>query len=401
MNTVNVVSKLSLIFRGLLTSWWGVLFLIAIIWGTAYAYNKNFSSGRSSSIIPNKTVKADVVSHSEQIRLVERNIEDIKIGDRTSGRNPESVSNSQTMLDVKEMETDWRFLRLQMTKIDGSVADIELLRPVWWIETREAIAGNTIYLDLAELGAEGEAQVLSVEPSPKIQRGPGNVVTGTFRHQTSNLIDLYVEGLNKPIGCTANHPFWSVDRNTFVNATNLYSGEKVALHNNKTAKVIKFVPRQGIYTVYNLEVYGEHVYEVTSSGILVHNTCAGYHHLWPKAWGNLIPYGNKALVHLTEAEHTLVHKELTEYLIATTGKAFNSMKGTDWIDKYKLKGLSNLLDDFYRVFSTTAEGQAMAQRLNKVKNAPMNKTMYDYYLDEIEYGLNYFKKNGHPYIEVF
>jgi hypothetical protein len=401
MNIVNIVSKLSPIFRGLLTSWWGVLFLLAIIWGTAYAYNKNFSSGKSSSIIPDKTIKADVVSHSEQIRLVERNIEDIRIGYRTSGRNPESVSQPQIKLDVEEMETNWRFLRLQMTKIDGSVADIELLRPIWWIETREAIAGNTIYLDLAELGAEGEAQVLSVEPSPKIQRSPGNVVTGTFRHQASNLIDLYVEGLDKPIGCTANHPFWSVDRNTFVNAADLYSDEKVALRNSKTASVIKFVPRQGIYTVYNLEAYGEHVYEVTSCGILVHNKCEGYHHLWPRAWGNLIPYGNKALVHLKEAEHTFIHKELTEYLIATTGKAFNSMKGTDWIDKYKLAGLSNLLDDFYRVFSTTAEGQAMAQRLNKVKNAPMNKTMYDYYLDEVEYGLNYFKKNGQPYIEVF
>jgi hypothetical protein len=382
MNSVNIANKLFKTFMGFLTSWWGVLFLLAIIWGTAYTCNKKFYSGRLSSIIPDKPVRADAVSHSEQISLIERNIEDIRIGDRTSGYNPESISNPPIVLDVKEMETNWRFLRLQMIKADGSVADIELLRPVWWIETREAIAGNTIYLDLAELGAEGEAQVLSVEPSPKIQRSSGNVVTGTFRHQASNLIDLYIEGLDQPIGCTANHPFWSVNRNTFVNAVDLYSDEKVALRDGKTTRVIKFIPRQGIYTVYNLEVYGEHVYEVTSSGILVHNTCAGYHHLWPRAWGNLIPYGNKALVHLTETEHTLIHKKLTEYLIATTGKSFNSMKGSEWVKNYKLEGLSNLLDDFYHLFSTTTEGKAMALRLNEIKNAPKNKTMYDYYLDE-------------------
>jgi hypothetical protein len=379
MNTVNVVSKLSLIFRGLLTSWWGVLFLIAIIWGTAYAYNKNFSSGRSSSIIPDKTVKADVVSHSEQIRLVERNIEDIKIGDRTSGRNPESVSNSLTMLDVKEMETDWRFLRLQMTKIDSSVADIELLRPVWWIETREAIAGNTIYLDLAELGAEGEAQVLSVEPSPKIQRGPGNVVTGTFRHQASNLIDLYVEGLDKPIGCTANHPFWSVDRNTFVNAANLYSDEKVALRDSKTARVIKFIPRQGIYTVYNLEVYGEHVYEITSCGILVHNKCAGYHHLCPKAWGSTIPYGNEALTYLKEGQHTLIHEKLSAFLVEKTGHAFGSMSGKSWMEKYTMKELDKLLSSFYKTFSQTPDGIKMAKELQYYDEAGNLMSMYDLY----------------------
>jgi hypothetical protein len=379
MNTVNIVSKLSPIFRGFLTSWWGVLFLITIIWGTAYAYNKNFSSGRSPSIIPDKPVRADAVSYSKQIRLVERNIEDIRIGDRTSGRNPESISKPPIKLDVEEMETNWRLLRLQMTKVDGSVADIELLRPVWWIETREAIAGNTIYLDLAELGAEGEAQVLSVEPTPPIQRSPGNIVTGTFRHQTSNLIDLYIEGLDRPIGSTANHPFWSVDRNTFVNASDLYSDEKVALHDNKTARVIKSVPRQGIYTVYNLEVYGEHVYEITSSGILVHNKCAGYHHLWPKAWGSTIPYGNKALTYLNETQHTLIHEKLSAYLVEKTGNAFGSMKGTDWIENYGMKELNKLLNNFYKTFSQTPEGIKMAKELQYYDEAGNLMSMHDLY----------------------
>jgi hypothetical protein len=137
-------------------------------------------------------------------------------------------------LNEAVVQKDWRLLSLQMVKNDGSVASIELLRPTWWIETREAKPGHNIYLDLAELGAEGDALVLSIKSCSPIQHGPGNIVTGTFRHQSSNLINLYINEIDKPIGCTANHPFWSVDRKMFISAIDLFSGEKVALHGNKT-----------------------------------------------------------------------------------------------------------------------------------------------------------------------
>jgi hypothetical protein len=122
------------------------------------------------------------------------------------------------------------------------------------------------------MGAQGSAKVLKVEPCPPIKRGKGNVITGTFHHEAANTIDLYVEGLDKPIGCTDNHPFWSVTRQEFIEAGKLQQGEELKLYNGQTAKVIQILPRPGPERVHNLEVMNEHVYHVTVQGVLVHNS---------------------------------------------------------------------------------------------------------------------------------
>jgi hypothetical protein len=121
------------------------------------------------------------------------------------------------------------------------------------------------------MGAQGFAMVRNIEPCPPIKPGKGNVITGTFHHEAANTIDLYVEGLSKPIGCTDNHPFWSVTRNEFIEAGKLQSGEKLQLYSGQTAKVVQILPRPGPEQVHNLEVMNEHVYRVADQGILVHN----------------------------------------------------------------------------------------------------------------------------------
>ena len=81
--------------------------------------------------------------------------------------------------------------------------------------------GATVYLELAELGAEGPAEVLAVEPCPAIGPAPSDdcrLITGTFAHSSGEILDLMIEGLAEPIGCTANHPFWSENRQAFVPA---------------------------------------------------------------------------------------------------------------------------------------------------------------------------------------
>jgi hypothetical protein len=91
-----------------------------------------------------------------------------------------------------------------MIKPDGKRLDITLLRPLNWIDNAKATIGATIYFDLPEMGAQGLAKVLNIEPCPTIKRGKGNVITGTFHHEAANTIDVHVEGLAKPIGCTEN-----------------------------------------------------------------------------------------------------------------------------------------------------------------------------------------------------
>jgi len=150
---------------------------------------------------------------------------------------------------------------------------IELLRPLDWIAGHEAAAGQTIELDLPELSAKGPAKVQTVKPCPRIHGGPGQVVTGTFVHQSSlQILNLQIEGEDEPIGVTDNHPIWSETRQTFVEAGKLRIGEEL-LTLDGTTKVTSITPRGPPEPVYNLEVHGEHVYHVAASGVLVHNTC--------------------------------------------------------------------------------------------------------------------------------
>jgi len=103
----------------------------------------------------------------------------------------------------------WRLITLAMSKPDGGRLDIELLRPVEWLEHVSADVGRTVELDLAELGAAGPAGVLSIAPCPEIEPDDGTgrrVITGTFRHSSGNIYDIQIAGEPAPIGTTGNHP---------------------------------------------------------------------------------------------------------------------------------------------------------------------------------------------------
>ncbi|MCP4775260.1 MAG: hypothetical protein GY880_13570, partial [Planctomycetaceae bacterium] len=62
-----------------------------------------------------------------------------------------------------------------------------------------------------------------------------------------------------------------MDRGDFVAAGELSAGERLATLAGPTA-VLGIQPQQAPQTVYNLEVQGQHVFRVTSNGLLVHNT---------------------------------------------------------------------------------------------------------------------------------
>jgi hypothetical protein len=204
--------------------------------------------------------------------LKTRPIESIEVGQRVLGKNPSSEGVASD-LDEPE-ESTWRRLKLRMTKPDGRRAEIVLLRSAEWVERQEARAGGTIFLGLLEIGAVGSAEVLEVGPCPPIARGQGSVVTATFRHEPAdNLVEVRLKGEEQPIGCTNNHPFWSEDRGKFVAAGQLRPGERLRARLGGPAVVASVTARQRDQWVYNLEVYGQHVYEVTRRGVLVHNTC--------------------------------------------------------------------------------------------------------------------------------
>jgi hypothetical protein len=81
------------------------------------------------------------------------------------------------------------------------------------------------------------------------------------------------EAETEPIGTTSNHPFWSVDRQEFVQAGSLEIGERLQTLSGDVKVVQQKLPRRGPLPVFNLEVHNEHVYFVGEDGVLVHNNC--------------------------------------------------------------------------------------------------------------------------------
>jgi hypothetical protein len=200
-------------------------------------------------------------------------IEDIQLGDRVLGRNPE-LSDAERHVAEPDPIT-WRQVEFQIAKPDGGQLAVRLLRPRAWIEENHAWPGNAIPLVLPEFHLEARATVVALEPCPTVQAGKGHVVTGVFRHTVPGTLNLSVEGLDEPLGVTANHPFWSLDRLAFVPAGELAAGERVRRHDGASLRITGVERRPGPQAVCNIEVQGEHAYEVSNLGLLVHNAGAG------------------------------------------------------------------------------------------------------------------------------
>jgi hypothetical protein len=98
------------------------------------------------------------------------------------------------------------------------------------------------------------------------------VVTGTMKHLAPNVCDVYVSGLDEPLGVTTTHPIWSETRQKFVFAEDLQLGEELKTASGSPAAVVRVHQKRGPpESVFNLEVDGEHVYHVASNALLVHN----------------------------------------------------------------------------------------------------------------------------------
>jgi hypothetical protein len=219
-----------------------------------------------------------VAAKSPRIEAVA--ISEMRVGDQVPAENPTGE------LDLEFGDTvdpaTWRKVVLLAAKANGSTADIELLRPVDWVDGLQATVGGTIELELAELGVEGPAKVLAIDPCPPIKHNRAfRIVTGTFKHHAGKIIELHLDGVDEPIGTTPNHPFWSEDRQAFVSASDLRPNEQL-LGFDGTVRVRQLVELNEPEPVYNLEVQCDHVYHVGKNGLLVHNTCIHLHHGIPR-----------------------------------------------------------------------------------------------------------------------
>ena len=180
---------------------------------------------------------------------------------------------------------------------DGGIVDAEIIRPRSWILANGLCAGRMLPLNLPELEVSGLALVHAIDDCPPIACGEGSVVTARFVtrevHVVASVDVLGADGSVETITGTTIHPVWSVDRQEWVPLSELAEGERLQGLDG-LAVVLGISLSRVSQPVYNIEVHGEHVYQVGELGLVVHNSC---HHIvsyfpninrgWSQAWSQM------------------------------------------------------------------------------------------------------------------
>ncbi|MEI8021674.1 MAG: polymorphic toxin-type HINT domain-containing protein, partial [Schlesneria sp.] len=195
-------------------------------------------------------------------------IQSVPLGSRVTAQNPNSDEYDDSL---PEPESDsWLNLTFVVSRRNGQLVDVELLRPRSWASARELSVGKLIPVFSDELEINGVARVVSIEPCPPLASGEGNVVIGRFvTRQVETTVAVTVSSGDVVEGTTI-HPVWSHDQQDWVPLGKFTVSEQMVSQGGVvTVESIKFHNQP--VPVYNIEVFGEHVYEVTSAGILVHN----------------------------------------------------------------------------------------------------------------------------------
>jgi hypothetical protein len=161
--------------------------------------------------------------------------------------------------------------------------------------------------NLPELEVSGLALVTSIDDCPPIASGEGSVVTARFVtrevHVVASVDVLGADGSVETITGTTIHPVWSVDRQEWVPLSELSEDETLQGLDGLVV-VLSVTLSRVTQPVYNIEVHGEHVYQVGELGLVVHNACAGFNSEMTKAlqWlqqhgfnaKNAVPYASRS-----------------------------------------------------------------------------------------------------------
>jgi hypothetical protein len=146
--------------------------------------------------------------------------------------------------------------------------------------------------NLPELEVSGLVLVTAIDDCPPIADGEGSVVTARFVtrevHVVASLDVLGADGTVETITGTTIHPVWSVDRQEWVPLSELADGERLQGLDG-LAVVLSVTLSRVTQPVYNIEVHGEHVYQVGELGLVVHNAT-------PARCAMIAEYGEEAML---------------------------------------------------------------------------------------------------------
>jgi hypothetical protein len=200
-------------------------------------------------------------------------IESVPIGSRVPTKNP---NRFEVDPQPEPDQATWAKLSVTVERSDGGIVDAEIIRPRSWILASGLCAGRMLPLNLPELEVSGLALVTAIDDCPPIAGGEGSVVTARFVtrevHVVASVDVLGADGTVETITGTTIHPVWSVDRQSWVPLAELADGETLQGLDG-LAVVLSVALSRVSQPVYNIEVHGEHVYQVGELGLVVHNTC--------------------------------------------------------------------------------------------------------------------------------
>ena len=130
-------------------------------------------------------------------------------------------------------------------------------------------------MNIAELQVQGTAQLTAIDVCPEIADGEGSVVTARFItrevHVIARVKILGPNGQIETLEGTTIHPIWSEDLQDWVPLGELIEGETLRSADGP-ATVLSITIASVALPVYNIEVHGEHVYQVGELAVVVHNS---------------------------------------------------------------------------------------------------------------------------------
>ncbi len=200
-------------------------------------------------------------------------------------KDPYTSDQQRERDQYKLNDRDWN--EVVFEEVDGTLT-MKLALHSDWIKKQDYSINAIVDMHLPEQGIEGAFRITTIKhilPQKKpVDEDPDDdydykPVTGLITHQSGTVFDITfaedkgeVEGKMETIGVTAVHPFYSLTAGDWVAAGDLKVGEKV-LAKSGAAIVVSSRKREGIQTVYNLEVKDWHNFLVGNEGVVVHNSC--------------------------------------------------------------------------------------------------------------------------------
>ncbi len=160
---------------------------------------------------------------------------------------------------------------MEWRKTDGGIVDAELLRPRDWVASSHLEIGSIFKVFSTELELNGIAEITAISLCPPLSTGDGEVVTGRFVTRRADETVRMTFETGDTLEGSKSHPIWSPAIQDWV-PMGEWAAEDVVLGREGWIAVTSVEVRNESVSLYNIEVRGEHVYEVTQAGILVHNS---------------------------------------------------------------------------------------------------------------------------------